>query len=71
MITQENPNPAIDAIRRLLGLSPKHASAIMPAGDNSQLGFPGVLVGGADEVDAKTWAQKEYERDHKGWEQVP
>lgn len=68
-MTQENPNPAIDAIRRLLGLSPKHAEAIMPAGDNSTLGYPGVMVGGPEEE--TTWAQREYAKDHKGWRQVP
>lgn len=64
-----NKPSAIETIRRMLGLTDKQAATLMPGGDNSPLGFPGVIVDSKE--DDTSWAQREYEKDHRGWQQVP
>lgn len=60
---------AVATIKRLMGLSDKHTDILMPQGDNSTMGFPGVTLNYQE--DETSWAQREYDKDHKGWEIVP
>lgn len=56
-----NLPPAIHKIATLLRLTPRQASALMPAGDDSVAGFPGALITPVD--DETTWAEQEHKRD--------
>lgn len=60
---------AVAIISKLLGLTDAQARTLMPGGDDSPEGFPGVLIDNRE--DETSWAQREYAKDHKGWEQVP
>jgi hypothetical protein len=60
---------AVASIKKLMGLTDKQAVTLMPGGDNSPLGFPGVIVDGRE--DDTSWAQREYDKDHKGWQRTP
>lgn len=63
-----NKPSAIEAIKRMLGITDKQAQTLMPAGDDSPLGFPGVILDFRE--DEKSWAEREYEKDHRGWRQA-
>lgn len=65
MNDQESP---LDYIKRMAGWTDKQASAALTPGVNGAT-FPGVAI--RPHTDDKTWAQREYERDHQGWERVP
>ncbi len=52
--------------KRIAGWTPAQASAALTPAPNT---FPGVAI--RPQTDDKTWAQREYERDHQGWERVP
>ena len=62
MPSNESP---LDYIKRMAGWTDKQASAAMPK-DGYQ--YPGVTI--RPEVDDKSWAQREYERDHQGWDKA-
>jgi hypothetical protein len=55
---------AIAIIKRMLGITDAQAQTLMPGGDDSPLGFPGVAIDYRE--DETSWAQREYEKDHKG-----
>ena len=56
-----NLSPAIRKIKALLGITDKEAQAIMPGGDDSQVGYPGILMTPVD--DEETWGVREHRKD--------
>jgi hypothetical protein len=53
--------PAIRKIATLLGLKPAQALQLMPGGDDSTQGYPGIMLSPDD--DDETWAEREHKRD--------
>ena len=65
-MTTDKETP-FEFIRRMAGWTPAQASAAMPThGKNT---YAGVMI--RPQTDDRTWAQREFERDHQGWERVP
>lgn len=66
------PNPinkAIQELKQWAGLTDKQAAALMPNGDDSSEGFPGVVI--AFDPNEKSWVQQEYEKELKQYRDTP
>jgi len=55
---------ANNPILKALGLTDKQAAILMPQGLDAPALFVGVVV--TPEDDSQTWAEREYEKDHRG-----
>ena len=62
-------NQRIRDILRRLGLTEKQANAVLPHGVDSNEGYPVGMMTDAQN-DGKTWAQREYEKDNRGFRPI-
>ncbi len=63
------PTDSITArIRKAIGLDNDQLARLMPHGPASTDHFVSGIV--EDDSDERTWAEKEYEKDMKGWKRV-